>query len=90
MVGTVERETGAVATHQLANGERFQNSFAVAADGAYMVSDHALYAFTADPASGKPTVAWRAPYERVAQVLAAAQRSHVQLLSVAPIADSGG
>ena len=32
----------------------------------------------------------RAPYERVAQVLAAAQRSHVQSLSVAPIADPGG
>jgi biopolymer transport protein ExbD len=30
----------------------------------------------------------RAPYERVAQVLAAAQRSHVQRLSVAPIADT--
>jgi biopolymer transport protein ExbD len=30
----------------------------------------------------------RAPYERVAQVLAAAQRSHVTALSVAPIADS--
>ena len=29
----------------------------------------------------------RAPYERVAQVLAAAQRSHVRSLSVAPIAD---
>ena len=29
----------------------------------------------------------RAPYERVAQVLAAAQRSHVRLLSVAPVAD---
>jgi biopolymer transport protein ExbD len=29
----------------------------------------------------------RAPYERVAQVLAAAQRSHVKLLSIAPIAD---
>jgi biopolymer transport protein ExbD len=31
----------------------------------------------------------RAPYERVAQVLAAAQRSHVTALSVAPIADTG-
>ncbi len=30
-----------------------------------------------------------APFERVAQVLAAAQRSHVSKLSVAPIADSG-
>lgn len=29
----------------------------------------------------------RAPYERVAQVLAAAQRSRVTLLSVAPLAD---
>ncbi len=29
----------------------------------------------------------RAPYERVAQVLAAAQRSHVKSLSVAPIPD---
>ena len=31
----------------------------------------------------------RAPYERVAQVLAAAQRSQVTALSVAPIADTG-
>jgi biopolymer transport protein ExbD len=31
----------------------------------------------------------RAPYERVAQVLAAAQRSRVTALSVAPIADTG-
>jgi biopolymer transport protein ExbD len=30
-----------------------------------------------------------APFERVAQVLAAAQRSHVSKLSVAPIPDSG-
>jgi biopolymer transport protein ExbD len=29
----------------------------------------------------------RAPYERVAQVLAAAQRSHVQKLTVLPVAD---
>ena len=32
----------------------------------------------------------RAPYERVAQVLAVAYRSHVQSLSVTPIADTGG
>jgi len=32
----------------------------------------------------------RAPYERVAQVLTVAYRSHVQSLSVAPIADAGG
>jgi len=29
----------------------------------------------------------RAPYERVAQVLAAAQRSHVEKLSILPVAD---
>ena len=29
----------------------------------------------------------RAPYERVAQVLAAAQRSHVQKLTILPVAD---
>ena len=29
----------------------------------------------------------RAPYERVAQVLAAAQRSHVKKLTVTPVAD---
>ncbi len=64
MVGTVERESGAVKTHQLADGERIQNSFAVGRDGAFIVSDHALYAFEAEPEMGTPTVAWRAPYDR--------------------------
>ncbi len=63
MVGTVERETGRVETRQL-EGERFQNSFAVGPDGAFVVTDHALYALTADPATGAPTVTWRAEYDR--------------------------
>jgi hypothetical protein len=63
MIGTVERESGAVATHQL-DGERFQNSFAVGPDGAFVVSDRALYAFTADPATGAPRVTWREAYDR--------------------------
>ena len=42
----------------------------------------------ADPPAVKVVPDKRAPYERVAQVLAAAQRSRVQSLSVAPIADS--
>jgi len=42
----------------------------------------------ANPPAVKVVPDKRAPYERVAQVLAAAQRSHVQLLSVAPIADT--
>ena len=51
MVGTVDRESGSVATRQL-EGERIQNSFAVGRDGAFIVSDHALYAFVADPVIG--------------------------------------
>jgi hypothetical protein len=64
MVGTVERESGAVQTHQLEGGERIQNSFAVGPDGAFIVSDHALYAFTADPATGAPRVTWSERYDR--------------------------
>ena len=63
MVGTVERDSGRVATRQL-EGERIQNSFAVGPDGAFIVSDHALYAFAADPATGAPTIAWRVEYDR--------------------------
>ncbi len=63
MVGTVERASGRVATHQL-DDERIQNSFAVGPDGAFIVSDHALYAFAADPVTGAPTVTWRAVYDR--------------------------
>lgn len=63
MVGTVERASGRVQTHQL-DGERIQNSFAVGADGAFIVSDHALYAFAADPDSGAPKITWRAAYDR--------------------------
>ncbi len=63
MVGTVERETGRVETRQF-EGERFQNSFAVGPDGAFVVTDHALYALTADVATGAPTVTWRAEYDR--------------------------
>jgi hypothetical protein len=63
MVGTVERESGKVETRQF-EGERFQNSFAVGPDGAFVVTDHALYALTADPASGAPQVTWRELYDR--------------------------
>jgi hypothetical protein len=62
-VGTVDRDTGRAAVRDLP-GERIQNSFAVGPDGAFVVSDHALYAFTADPATGAPQIAWRAEYDR--------------------------
>jgi biopolymer transport protein ExbD len=41
----------------------------------------------ADPPPLRVTADKRAPYERVAQVLAAAQRSHVTRLSVTPVPD---
>ncbi len=62
-VGTVDRDTGRAAVRDLP-GERIQNSFAVGPDGAFIVSDHALYAFTADPATGAPQIAWREAYHR--------------------------
>ena len=40
-----------------------------------------------DPPSLMVTPERRAPYERVAQVLAAAQRAHVQRLGVSPVPD---
>jgi len=45
-------------------------------------------ALQANPPAIKVVPDKRAPYERVAQVLAAAQRSGVKALSVAPIADT--
>jgi hypothetical protein len=62
-VGTVDRESGRAAVRNLP-GERIQNSFAVGPDGAFIVSDHALYAFAADPATGAPQVVWREAYDR--------------------------
>ncbi|WP_328877137.1 hypothetical protein [Streptomyces sp. NBC_00299] len=61
-VGTVDPGTGAVRSIRLA-GEEIQNSFSVAADGVSIVSDHALYEFTAT-ADGTPSVVWRQAYDR--------------------------
>lgn len=44
-------------------GEEIENSFSVAEEGAYIVSDHALYHFRLD-AQQAPQVAWREPYDR--------------------------
>lgn len=63
LVGTVDRASGAVATHSL-GGEEIQNSFAVGRDGVYLVSSHALYRFEAAPGSGRPRVVWREAYDR--------------------------
>ncbi len=62
MVGTVAVDTGEVHTVRL-NGEIIENSFAVAEDGAYILSDRALYRLSLD-AAGKITVDWRTTYDR--------------------------
>ena len=61
-VGTLDPETGRVATHRL-DGEEIQNAVAVDASGVYILSDHAMYAFAADGA-GVPQVKWRESYDR--------------------------
>jgi len=44
-------------------GEELQNSFSVAVDGVYVVSDHALYRFGL-ATDGAPQVLWREAYDR--------------------------
>jgi len=61
-VGTVDPVTGDVHLVELA-GEEIENSFAVDADGVYIVSDHAMYMFEPGP-SGEPVQVWRELYDR--------------------------
>ena len=65
MVGTVNETTGEVHTIEL-KGEEIENSFAVAEDGVYIVSDHAMYRFHA-AADGTPVIDWRTTYDRGTQ-----------------------
>ncbi len=62
LIGTVDPSTGQIETTQLP-GEEIQNSLAVAPDGVYLVSDHALYRFEAN-AQGQPVSTWRETYDR--------------------------
>ena len=62
MVGTVEVESGEIHTLRL-EGEIIENSFAVAEDGAYILSDRALYRFSQDE-HGNIVVDWRTAYDR--------------------------
>ena len=64
IIGTVNPDTGAVHTTTL-TGEVIANSFAVdETGGVFIVSDHAMYRFDADPVSGMPVVSWRQAYDR--------------------------
>jgi len=62
MVGTVAVDSGEVRTFRL-EGEIIENSFAVAEDGAYILSDRALYRFSTD-SSADIVVDWRTDYDR--------------------------
>ena len=62
-IGTLHPDTGQIASIALKD-EEIQNSFAVASDGVYIVSDHALYRMKADLATGMPTILWRESYDR--------------------------
>jgi len=61
-VGTIDPVSGEVRTIELA-GEEMQNSFTVGEDGAYIVTDHAMYRFHA-AADGTPVQDWRTEYDR--------------------------
>ena len=61
-IGTLNPHTGQVRDTRLVN-EEIQNGLSVAADGVYLVSDHALYRFSAD-ADGTPVPGWRQAYDR--------------------------
>ena len=64
-IGYRDQRDGSFHTYQFPEkDEVVQNSFAVAEDGIYMVSTHALYRFEIDPETRKPVPSWREPYER--------------------------
>jgi hypothetical protein len=58
-VATLNRKTGEIKVKTL--GEDIQNSFAIAADGVYIVSEKRMYRFKAK-ANGKPRVIWQKRY----------------------------
>jgi len=62
MVGTIEVATGEVHTLRL-EGEVIENSFAVGEDGAYILSDRALYRFSKGE-QGEIRIDWRRAYDR--------------------------
>ena len=63
-IGTLDRETGAIETVQLPDGEEVTNSVSTdETGGMYVVSTHALYRLDAT-AAGVPEVTWRETYDR--------------------------
>ncbi len=64
IVGVVDSFKETIATHSLVDGEEIQNSFAVDAEGVYIVSSHAMYAFRYDQESNTIVQLWREIYDR--------------------------
>ena len=64
IVGTVGRDEDTIKVFD--TEEPNSNSFSVAEDGVYIVTDGALYRFEA-AADGTPTVKWRAPYDNTGE-----------------------
>jgi len=62
MVGTVDVLTGEVRSLRV-EGEIIENSFAVAEEGVYILTDHAFYRFSLDK-EGHIAIDWRTPYDR--------------------------
>ena len=62
MVGTIDVATGEIHAMRL-KGEIIENSFAVAEDGAFILSDRALYRFNYD-GCGRIVIDWRTEYDR--------------------------
>lgn len=60
-VGTLDPRTGEIHVRRLS--EKIENSFAVASDGVYIVSDRRMYRFKTGR-SGRPRVVWKARYPR--------------------------
>jgi hypothetical protein len=64
IVGDVDPVTGLVQSLRL-SGESIGNSFAVdETGGVFVVTDHAMYRFDADPSTGAPMNTWREVYDR--------------------------
>ncbi len=61
-VGFIDADTDEVRMIKL-DGEEIQNTFGVAEDGMYIVSDHAMYRFVIDE-NNLPAYTWRTPYDR--------------------------
>jgi hypothetical protein len=60
-LGVVDRERRVQALRL--GGEQIENSFSIAPEGAYIVSDHALYHYALD-AGSRPQQVWRERYDR--------------------------